>query len=238
MPCPSLRNTLGMEYKKIVEGKFISRPNRFIARVLINGKEETVHVKNTGRCKELLVPDARVYLEDCRENSKRKTPFDLVAVMKGKRLINMDSQAPNKASEEFLRESFFRGEKVSIHPEYTYKKSRIDFLCRCKNQKYLVEVKGVTLEKDGRTYFPDAPTERGLKHINELSAAISDGFCCIILFVIQMDDVLSFSPNEKTQPQFKSALIEAEKKGVVPLAYCCKVTPSSMVIDREIPIIL
>ena len=227
-----------MEYRKIAEGEFISRPNRFIAKVLVNGKEETVHVKNTGRCRELLVPGAKVYLEDCRESTTRKTPFDLVAVIKGERLINMDSQAPNKAAGEFLKERFFKGKNVSISPEYTYKKSRIDFFCQCDEEKYLVEVKGVTLEKDGITYFPDAPTERGIKHINELSGALDEGFHCIILFVIQMDNVISFSPNEETQPQFKEALINAKNKGVVPLAYSCVVSPSSMVIDKEIPIIL
>ena len=227
-----------MEYKKIVEGTFLSRPNRFIAKVIIDGQEETVHVKNTGRCKELLVPDCKVFLEDCRDNPARKTKFDLIAVLKGGRLINMDSQSPNKAAKEFLQERFFKGKEVFVKPEYTYKNSRIDFYCECEGEKYLIEVKGVTLESEGRTYFPDAPTERGIKHLEELSVAIDEGYKCGILFVIQMEDVISFAPNEMTHPQFKKALIKAKNKGVITMAYSCIVTPSTMVIDKEVPIIL
>ena len=227
-----------MTYNKIAEGIFISRPNRFIAKVLIEGKEETVHVKNTGRCRELLVPNAKVFLEDCENNTNRKTRYDLIAVEKGERLINMDSQAPNKAVYEFLQKNKFIEDLTYIKPEYTFGDSRIDFFCESKSHKYLIEVKGVTLEENGAVYFPDAPTERGIKHIKELQGAQKMGFVTYVFFVIQMDSVTFFSPNDKTHPAFGDALRNAAKDGVKPIAYCCDITKNSITITNQIPIIL
>lgn len=218
-----------MKYEKIVEGKFISRPNRFIAFVEIDGREEIVHVKNTGRCKELLTKGAKVLLEVSKK-PERKTKYDLVAVYKGDMLVNMDSQAPNKVALEFIRESF---PNAKIKPEYKYGSSRIDI---CVNDKALIEVKGVTLENDGVASFPDAPTERGLKHINELIKAKEEGYESYILFVIQMKGIYSFKPNYKTHKEFGNALVKAEKAGVEILAYDCIVTKDSLKIDEPVSI--
>ena len=219
-----------MKYEKIIEGKFLSRPNRFIAYVEIEGKAEIAHVKNTGRCKELLTEGARVFLE-VSSNPERKTKYDLVAVYKGDILINMDSQAPNKVALEFIKEQF---KNAKIKPEYTYGNSRIDIYVEKDGKKSLIEVKGVTLENNGIAMFPDAPTERGIKHINELIKARDDGYDSYILFVIQMKGIKEFKPNYKTHKEFGEALKGAENAGVKILAYDCTVTPTTLKIDAPV----
>ena len=222
-----------MKYKNIVKGRFLSRPNRFIANVEINGREEVCHVKNTGRCRELLIPNAAVYLEKT-DNPARKTGFDLIAVEKGKLLINMDSAAPNKAAGEYLRKLF--GENAFIKPEKSYGQSRIDFYAEDGRDKWLIEVKGVTLEDNGTAMFPDAPTERGVKHLKELTAAVKEGYKCMALFVVQMKGVRVFMPNDSTHQEFGQALREAQKAGVDVKAVDCLVSADSMVIDKEIAV--
>ena len=215
-----------MIYSKIVHGKFIDRPNRFIAHVEVEGKIETVHVKNTGRCRELLLPGVEVVLEDFRQNpGKRRTLFDLIAVYKiypehlekKPLLINMDSQAPNKVVFEWLKQQQKNNEPLFsvIHPEYTYGQSRVDFyLENTVHEKILMEVKGCTLEVDGQGYFPDAPTERGVKHLRELAAAQQAGYKCYLTFVIQVPGVVFVMPNNITHPEFGQALEEAKAAGV------------------------
>lgn len=222
-----------MEYKNIEKGIFRSRPNRFIAHVDISGREEVVHVKNTGRCRELLVPGAEVFCERS-DSSIRKTAFDLIAVRKGERLINMDSQAPNKAFFEWASAGKFIGKPDIIKPEYKWGNSRFDFYIEKGERRCLVEVKGCTLEFDGRCYFPDAPTERGVKHVNELIAACDEGFECCIFFVVQMKNAKSIAPNDSTHPEFGEALRCAAEKGVKVLAYDCHVSPDSLEIADKI----
>ncbi len=222
-----------MKYKKIIAGKFISRPNRFIARVDIDGVEEIVHVKNTGRCKELLIPDARVFLEES-DKPERKTKYDLVAVYKGDNLINMDSQAPNKVFYEWAVEYFGKGAK--IRPEIKYKNSRFDCYIEVDNRRIFAEVKGVTLETDGVVSFPDAPTERGIKHIEELCAAVLEGYEAYIFFVVQMKGVKYFTPNYKTHRAFATALKKAKEKGVNIVCVDCAVTPDTLLIDDFIEV--
>ena len=208
-----------MKYGKIVDGKFIDRPNRFIAYVEIEGKTETAHVKNTGRCRELLLPGAAVRLEES-DNPARKTRYDLVAVRKDNiGWINIDSQAPNKVVKEWLDA---QGLDV-IRPEYTYGKSRIDFYLEKGKQKILMEVKGCTLEINGIGYFPDAPTERGVKHLRELAAAKQSGYECVVAFVIQMEGVTEVRPYVEMQPEFGEAWKEAVDAGVKILFLTCKV---------------
>lgn len=216
-----------MKYERIAHGTFIERPNRFIAYCEIDGKRERCHVKNTGRCKELLVKGATVFLS-VPDNSARSTKYDLVAVMKGDRLINMDSQIPNAVAAESLTRIPMFSDVSVIRREYTYGNSRIDIYADDIRNRYLVEVKGVTLEDNGVVRFPDAPTERGVKHIRELISSIRDGYVPCLLFVIQMDDVLYFEPNRATDPDFADALKEAKEAGVNILAYSCSVTPDSM----------
>lgn len=224
-----------MKYEKIIEGKFISRPNRFIAYVEIDGKIETVHVKNTGRCKELLKEGATVYLE-VSSNPARKTKCDLIAVYKGDNLVNMDSQAPNKVALEFLKESDIFSADAKVKPEYKIGNSRIDIYVEDGDRKALIEVKGVTLEKNGVAMFPDAPTERGIKHINELIEAQREGYECYILFVIQMKGITLFKPNYATHFEFGKALQKATKSEVKILAYDCTVTPDTLKIDAPITV--
>lgn len=219
-----------MEYCDIYKGIFLSRPNRFIANVLIDGKTEVCHVKNTGRCKELLTENACVFLEKTK-NPLRKTQFDLIAVIKGDNLINMDSFAPNIAAEEFFKKKY----KNVLH-EVKYKNSRFDIFI--EDTKTFVEVKGVTLEKDGIAMFPDAPTERGRKHILELMDAKNNGFNAKIMFVIQFENAKKFIPNYKTDKKFKEALIEAEKNGVEIVAYDTRVTENSMEINGRVEVCL
>lgn len=186
-----------MNYKKIVKAKFIERPNRFIAYCEVDGNIEKVHVKNTGRCRELLIPECTVYLEES-DNPNRKTKYSLISVEKGKRIINMDSQVPNKVVYEGLKNNKIKLPGISeeitlIKPEKTYGNSRFDIYLEAGNKKAFIEVKGVTLEEDNIVKFPDAKTERGVKHINELIEASKDGYYCYILFLIQMDNVLYFT---------------------------------------------
>lgn len=199
-----------MKYLKTLQAKFIDRPNRFIAHVDLNGIVETVHVKNTGRCKELLIKGVTVILEES-DNESRKTKYDLIAVYKENfGLINIDSQAPNKVAKEWLESKDY----TYIKPEYTYGNSRIDFYMEKDDRKYLMEVKGCTLERDGIGYFPDAPTERGVKHIYELIKAKEDGYEVSLAFVIQMEGVNEVLPNIETHPEFGVAIDDAKKAGV------------------------
>lgn len=222
-----------MKYRTIVKAVFLERPNRFIAYVDINGVKETVHVKNTGRCRELLQKGATVYLEKS-DNPSRKTAYDLVAVVKNGRLINMDSQAPNKAVQEWLLTNELFGDLIAIKPETKYKNSRFDFYVRCESREAFIEVKGVTLENAGVVAFPDAPSERAVKHVYELIEAKRDGYDVYILFVVQMKNVKYLIPNEETHPEFAKALRDASGAGVNILAYDCMVTENEMIIDEPV----
>lgn len=222
-------------YGKVAEGRFISRPNRFVAYVEIEDVVSKCHVKNTGRCKELLVPGATVFLSKS-DNPARSTRYDVVAVMKGNLLINMDSQAPNPVAVEGLRRIPQFRDVTEIRQEFVYGDSRIDIMATSHNERFLIEVKGVTLEHDGVARFPDAPTERGRKHLRELMHAVEDGWQAYVLFVVQMEGMKVFEPNEATDPEFASVLREAYLAGVGVLAHGCKVTKDSMTLDHEIPI--
>lgn len=222
-----------MEYKNIVEATFVDRPNRFIAHCIANGNIQTVHVKNTGRCKELLTPNATVYLE-VSDNPNRKTKYDLIAVKKCDKLINMDSQAPNKAAYEWLSNGGYIKAPILVKPEAKYGNSRIDFYIESKSEKAYIEVKGVTLENDGIACFPDAPTQRGSKHLRELIKAKENGYKAAVLFVIQMKGCTKFIPNDITDPDFADTLRLAGKNGVEVLAMDCVITPDSMVIDKPV----
>lgn len=224
-----------MRYKRIHKGIFINRPNRFIAHIEIDGKNEVCHVKNTGRCKELLIPGTVVYVEES-DNISRKTKYDLIAVEKDKMLVNMDSQVVNQVVKDWLFAGGLYPKPRLIQPEYRYRDSRIDFYIEDDMRKALIEVKGVTLEEDGIAAFPDAPTLRGVKHIKHLVQAINDGFEAYILFVIQFKPVKYFVPNDKTHPEFGMALREAKEAGVNILAYDCLVTPDSIKIDDTVDI--
>lgn len=224
-----------MKYNRIVEGRFIERPNRFIAKVNIGGEVETVHVKNTGRCKELLKENARVYLS-VSDNPLRKTKYDLIAVLKNETLVNMDSQIPNDVAEEYLKSGALFSKNAIIKREVTYGESRFDFYIEDGDRKAFLEVKGVTLEQDGIARFPDAPTERGTKHINELIRCQKEGFDAYILFVIQMKGVKYLEPNFSTDPIFSETLKKAKKNGVKILALDCIVTPDSITFDKEIQV--
>lgn len=229
-----------LRYRNTVHGRFISRPNRFIAKVEINGSEETVHVKNTGRCKELLVSGADVWLE-VPQNTARKTKYDLVAVEKKRQglpplMINMDSQMPNAAVEEWLKKGTLFSDKAVIEREKTYVDSRFDFRITEGEKVSYLEVKGVTLEKDGVAYFPDAPTERGVKHLGELVKCREEGFGAYLVFVIQMRGISCFRPNDETHKAFGDALRNAIAGGVKCIAVDCIVKSDSMTIDKEIPI--
>lgn len=218
-----------MKYNNTIKGRFISRPNRFIAIVDINGEEVVCHVKNTGRCKELLTKNACVILEKS-DNPARKTAYDLIAVYKGERLINMDSQCPNKAVSEFLPKLFEN--TVLIRPETIWGNSRFDFYIETADgRKIFLEVKGVTLEKNNIAMFPDAPTERGVKHIKELEKCVLEGYEGYILFVIQMSGISIFMPNDETHPQFGKILRHAADNGVNVIAYECNVKENSMEIS-------
>ncbi len=224
-----------MKYKQIREATFLSRPNRFVAHVLLEGETVVCHVKNTGRCRELLTEGSRVILERS-ENPNRKTPYDLIAVYKGRELINMDSQAPNKAVEEWLRQSAKRYGITKIQPECRYGNSRFDFYLEAGEQKIFAEVKGVTLEEKGITLFPDAPTERGVKHIRELIEAKENGYETCLIFVIQMQNCRYFTPNREMHPEFADALLDAKRAGVKICAVNCRVAPDEMTVDRFVEI--
>lgn len=226
-----------MKYKRMTKGHFIERPNRFIAYVEIAGKKETVHVKNTGRCKELLLPGVPVYVQKA-DNPARKTQWDLIAVEKGTRIINMDSQVTNKVVQEWIEAgNLFEG-VTRIKPEYTYKHSRFDIYVECGERKILIEVKGVTLEEENVVKFPDAPSERAVKHVQELAEAVKDGYESYVFFVIQMEGASYFTPHTEMQPAFTEALQEARAKGVRMLAYECRVAPERIELTSEVPVIL
>lgn len=215
-----------MQYGKMVCGTFLRRPNRFIAYVLIRGKEQICHVKNTGRCRELLPEGATVWCAES-DNPNRKTKYDLIAVEKDGRLINMDSQAPNAAVREWLLAGGL-GMISDLRPETVHGDSRFDFSFTLDGKQCFLEVKGVTLENDGVCAFPDAPTQRGVKHLNGLSQAVREGYEAYVLFVVQMADVKYLHPNDATDPAFGTALREAADAGVQILAMDCAVTPDSM----------
>lgn len=224
-----------MHYENMEPAVFISRPNRFVAYVEQAGKQEICHVKNTGRCRELLIPGAELYVQRS-DNPARKTALDLISVKKGAQWVNMDSQAPNKAAAEWLKNGGLGTKEILIRPEYKYENSRFDFYLETEGRKAFMEVKGVTLEEDGTARFPDAPTERGVKHIRELMRCLDDGYEAYILFVIQMKGVHAFEPNDRTHPAFGEMLREAAGKGVRILAYDCLVKPDEMTIDQRIEV--
>ena len=224
-------------YTNIKKAVFLSRPNRFIANIEIDGEQHICHVKNTGRCKELLIPGCTIFVKQ-HSNPKRKTNYSLISVLKGDTLINMDSQVPNKAMHKWLLEGHIFDDAEYIKPEYKYHNSRIDFFIKTKDKKILLEVKGVTLEQDGVAMFPDAPTERGVNHIKELIKAKQEGYESYIVFVIQMETSKYFTPNDRTHPEFKDALIKAKNKGVNILAYNCQVTKDSISISNSCPVVL
>lgn len=224
-----------MKYRNIVKAEFESRPNRFIAYVNIDGKRERVHVKNTGRCQELLKEKAAVYLEKS-DNKERSTQYDLIAVEKGSRIVNMDSQAPNQAVREWLDNGILFPDTLSVRPETTYKNSRFDFYVETAGEKIFIEVKGVTLEKENVVLFPDAPSDRAVKHVYELMEAVREGYQAYILLVVQMEGVAYFMPNKETHPAFAKALSEAARAGVKVLAYDCRVEPDGMTIREPVPV--
>ena len=228
-----------MYYPNICPGTFLARPNRFIAHVEVEGRTEVCHVKNTGRCRELLVPDCRVYLVESG-NPARKTRYDLVAVEKevpaGTLLINMDSQAPNKVFGEWAASGQFRPGLTLLRPETSYGNSRFDYYWENQDRRGFVEVKGVTLEENGVVRFPDAPTQRGVKHLEELAAAKAAGYEAAVCFIIQMEGMRWLEPNDATHPEFGAALRRAAAAGVEVLALECHVTPDSLRVKSPVPV--
>ena len=224
-----------MKYENVKKAKFISRPNRFIAYIEIDGKTEVAHVKNTGRCRELLVPDAEIYVQEF-DNTARKTKYDLIAVKKGDRLINMDSQVPNKVFGEWVQNGKFTDGVTLVRPETFYGDSRFDFYIEAGDRRVFVEVKGVTLEENGIVRFPDAPTERGVKHLRELTRAKEEGYEAFVAFIVQMDNVSYFEPNDATHLEFGQALREAARNGVSVIALSCHITPDSIEAVKEIEV--
>ena len=224
-----------MKYKNIHKGKFIERPNRFIAYVEIDGTIQTCHVKNTGRCRELLTQGCTVYLEES-SNANRKTKYDLVAVEKGKLLVNIDSQAPNKVVKEWLEAGGLFSNPILIHSEKKHGNSRVDFYIEDENRKAFIEVKGVTLEDNGVAAFPDAPTERGVKHLYHLIDVMKEGYEAYLVFVLQFKPAKHIIPNDVTHPEFGKALREAVAAGVKVIAFDCLVTPDSLILDQVVQI--
>mgnify|MGYP002424488241 CR=1 FL=1 len=224
-----------MRYENIVRGKFIKRENRFVAKVELhkNGgtREETVHVKNTGRCEELLLEGAQVWLSE-NFSQGRKTAYDLVTVNKGGRLVNIDANASNAVVKEWLESGAFMKNITTIKPEFTWGSSRFDFYLEAGERRILLEVKSVTLEDQARALFPDAPSRRAVKHVNELTAALQEGYESYILFVIQTEGVLYFEPNRRAQPEFADALIKARQAGVHVLAWDCTVVKDGLRLNR------
>lgn len=226
-----------MKYNNIKAATFISRPNRFIAEIDINGNREIAHVKNTGRCKELFVAGADIYVQEF-DTSARKTKYDIVSVYKGNRLINIDSQVPNKAFEEYAKQGHFIDSLTLLKGEVTYKNSRFDFYAEADERKMFIEIKGVTLEKDNVCLFPDAPTLRGVKHLTELIDAVKNGFEAYVVFVIQLDNVKHFTPNYETHNEFGQMLQCAKANNVKLIAITSTVTADSITFAKHIPIIL
>lgn len=218
-----------MKYPNITKAFFVDRPNRFVAHVMVDGRMETVHVKNTGRCKELLLPGAEVWLT-APGTENRKTKYDLVAVRKHNGLlINIDSQAPNAVVKEWLEKQNYD----VVQPEFRYGESRIDFYLEKEGIRTLMEVKGCTLEVDGIGYFPDAPTERGVKHLRELTAAVGKGYKSVLVFAIQMDGITEVRANVQTHPEFGMALQEAKEAGVEVLFLPCHVEPDELIVKEN-----
>lgn len=226
-----------MKYENMIEGKFVRRKNRFIAEVLVNGELETVHVRNTGRLRELFVENVPALLEPA-ENPERKTRYSLVCVRKHDQWVNVDSTAPNQIVEEMVRSGRLFSDVTYIKREKTFGKSRFDLYVEHGGEKHYIEVKGVTLEVNGTARFPDAPTERGIKHIRELMEAKRQGYLASIIFVIQMKGVTSFEPNRETHPAFADVLKEAKDAGVEILAVDCIVTEDSLEGDQRIPVVV
>lgn len=224
-----------MKYDNILPAKFVLRPNRFIAEIEIDGKREISHVKNTGRCKELLTGGESVFVQRS-DNPARKTKYDLISVFKGNELINIDSQAPNKVFGEWVSGGNFFRNFSFIKPECKYKNSRFDYYIEADGRKIFAEIKGVTLEENGTVMFPDAPTERGVKHLRELCECVEDGYEAYVFFVIQMERCNFFTPNRKTHPEFADALIEAGKKGVNINALNCIVKPDELKINSFVEV--
>ncbi len=226
-----------MRYGEVKQGRFLARPNRFVAHVELEGERVVCHVKNTGRCRELLTSGAAVYLERA-ENPARKTPYDLIAVEKGDLLINMDAQAPNKVFGEWAAAGRFLPGLTALRPEFTWEDSRFDFRLEDHLGPCFVEVKGVTLEQDGLALFPDAPTERGVKHLRGLRRAVERGYRAAVFFVVQMKGPRLFRPNDGTHPAFGQALREAAAAGVGVYAWDCAVTPESLTLDAPVEVAL
>ena len=240
-----------MRYPNVTPAVFLARPNRFVAQVLLEGREVSVHVKNTGRCRELLLPGARVWLTP-GTTPQRKTAYDLIAVEKGARLINMDAQAPNQVFREWAEaggflpgltllkaeqtHGGFRPDLTLLRPETVWGGSRFDFYWEAGARKGFVEVKGVTLEEGGAVYFPDAPTQRGVKHLEGLAACLAEGYEAAVCFVIQMAQADFFAPNDRTHPAFGQALRGAAQAGVQVLAHACTVTPDSLTLAQAVPV--
>ena len=225
-----------MRYSKIWAGRFLDRPNRFVAHVELDGQPVVCHVKNTGRCRELLVPGATVYLQES-DNPARKTRFDLIAVDKGGLLVNMDAQAPNQVFREWAEAGHFVPGLTLLRPETTWGRSRFDFYWEAAGgRRGFVEVKGVTLEEGGHARFPDAPTERGVKHLEELIACQAEGYAAAVCFVIQMPGMRDFAPNDATHPALGGALRWAAAAGVEVLALGCRVEPDELWIDHTVPV--
>ena len=225
-----------MRYEHMVPGIFLRRPNRFIAYVELGGEETICHVKNTGRCRELLIPGTQVWCQHW-DKPERKTKYDLICVQKGARCINMDSQAPNTAAKEWLLGGGL-GEISQLKPEQKWGDSRFDFSFQKDGRLCFLEVKGVTLEHDGICAFPDAPTQRGAKHLQELTCLAQQGYGAYVLFVIQMEGVKYLHPNDQTDPAFGKALRQAAAAGVQVMAVDCRVTPDSMIIGSCVPVCL
>ncbi len=228
---------LMIRYDTMKEGRFLSRPNRFLAHVVIDGKKEICHVKNTGRCKELLQPGAEVWCQH-HNDPGRKTAWSLITVKKGERLVNMDSQIPNKLAAEYAKSGGLGFVPDTVKTEQTYGNSRFDVYYEAGDRRGFLEVKGVTLEENGIARFPDAPTERGRKHLQELQKAAADGYEAWVLFVIQMPDILRFEPNWPRDPAFAEELCRAAQNGVNIRAVECAVTPDTLAITKEVPVCL
>ena len=226
-----------IRYDAMKQGTFLSRPNRFVAHVEIGGREEICHVKNTGRCRELLLPGAAVWCQH-HDDPDRKTAWSLITVQKGERLVNLDSQVPNKLALEYVRSGGLGFVPTVVKAEQTFGQSRFDLYYEAGEEKGFVEVKGVTLEESGVARFPDAPTERGCKHLRELQAAVEAGFGAWVLFVIQMADIRRFEPNWPRDPEFAKTLCQAAEHGVRVRAVECAVTEDSLTITKEVPVML
>ena len=224
-----------MKYERISKGTFLERPNRFIAYAELDGKTEGIHVKNTGRCAELLIPGASIYVQES-DNPARKTKWDLIGVEKGSRMINMDSQVPNLVVKEWIESGHLTSDIRMVRPETAYGNSRFDLYVETGSSRIFIEVKGVTLEEEGVVRFPDAPTQRGLRHIRELTRAAGEGCGAAVVFVVQMERAAYFAPNDDTQPEFGRALAEARRAGVRLVARCCEVTPLRISLGQEIPV--